>query len=29
VSNAWQEPGAPARSATIKPTQALWQSSSK
>jgi hypothetical protein len=29
MSNAWQDPGVPARSATIKPTQAIWQNSSR
>jgi hypothetical protein len=29
MRNAWQDPEVPARSATIKPTQALWQNSSR
>jgi len=29
MSNAWQDPEVPARSATIKPTQAIWQNSSR
>ncbi len=29
MTNAWQDPEVPARSATIKPTQALWQNSSR
>jgi hypothetical protein len=29
MSNAWQDPEVPARSATIKPTQALWQNFSR
>ena len=29
MTNAWQDPEVPARSATIKPTQALWQNFSR
>jgi hypothetical protein len=29
MRNAWQDPEVPARSATIKPAQALWQNSSR
>ena len=29
LSNAWQDPEVPARSATIKPTEAIWQNSSR
>jgi hypothetical protein len=29
MTNAWQDPELPARSTPIKPTQALWQNSSR